>query len=96
MGVPVPTTNFASVSVTLTEPQRKAAISAPCQDGQDARKLEEWIEMQPQRFLMMGINPDTYNVVVEVTSQFSGALNTWWLHRKTQATILDTFDSLVT
>jgi hypothetical protein len=53
-------------------------------------------EMKPQRFLMMGINPDTYNALVWVTSQLSGPLNSWYLNRKTQAAILDTFDSLIT
>jgi hypothetical protein len=43
---------------------------------------------------MPSINCDTYNAVVWVTSQFSGAMNLWWLNRKTHAT-LDTFDSLV-
>jgi cytochrome P450 len=96
MGVPAPITNFDDMSAAPTETHCKAAINAPYQSRQDARKLEEWLKMQPQRLLMMGMNPDTYNVVVWVTSQFSGALNSWWLNRKTQATISDTFDSLIT
>jgi hypothetical protein len=53
-------------------------------------------EMKPQRFLMMGINLDTYNALVWVKSQFSGPLSSWHLDRKTQAAILDTFDSFIT
>jgi hypothetical protein len=49
------------------------------------------LDMQHHRFLMLGINPDTYNVVVWVTSQISGALSTWWLNRKTHAAIPYTF-----
>jgi hypothetical protein len=97
LGVPEPTTNFVGTSVTLTKTQHKAALNAPYQFGQkDARKLEDWLEMQPQRFLMFGINPDTYNAVVWVASQFSGALNSLWLNCKIQLAILDKFDFFVT
>jgi hypothetical protein len=34
----------------LTETPRKAAINATYQPEQDARKLEEWLEMKPQLF----------------------------------------------
>jgi hypothetical protein len=47
MGVPAPTTNFAGMTVTLTETNCKAAIDAPYQFGQDARKLEDLLEMHP-------------------------------------------------
>jgi hypothetical protein len=94
MGVPAPTTNFASMSVMLTETQSKAAISAFYHSGQDARELEDWLEMQPRRFLLPGINPDTYNTFVWLTSQFSGGPNIWWLKRKNQVGILDTRSNL--
>jgi hypothetical protein len=46
MGIPVPTTNFAGMEVTMTETQSKAAINAPYQSRQYARKLdEEWLEV---------------------------------------------------
>jgi hypothetical protein len=64
--------------------------------GQDAHKLKDMLEMPLQRFLMLGINHDSYNAAVWVTSKFLRALNSWWLNRKTQAAILDTIDSLVT
>jgi hypothetical protein len=96
MGVPAPTTKFVGLRVTLTETQRKAAINAPYQSRQDARKVEDWLEMQPQRFAMLGIKPDSYNAVVWVTSQFFGPLNSWWLNRKQRDSIPDMFDSLVT
>jgi hypothetical protein len=57
--------------------------------------LEDWRDMQPQRFAMLGINADSYNVVVLVMSHFSGPLNIWWLNRKQHAAIPDSFDSLV-
>jgi hypothetical protein len=60
MRVPAPTTNFLGLSVTLTETQRKVVINSPCQLRQDARTLEDWLEMQPQRFIMLGINADSY------------------------------------
>jgi hypothetical protein len=63
--------------VTLTETQRKGAINAPYQLGQDVRMLEDWMDTQPQRLVMLWINADAYNVVVWVTSQFSGPLSIW-------------------
>jgi hypothetical protein len=67
MGVPARTTNFGGLSVTPSETQRKAAINAPYKSVQDARnKLEDWLEMPPQRFVMRGINDDSYNAVVWV------------------------------
>jgi topoisomerase IA-like protein len=95
MGVSAPTTNFVGLEVTLTKTQCKAAISAPYQSRQDARKVEDLLEKQPQRFVMLGINPDSYNAVVWVTSQFFGPLNSRWLNRKQRDPIPDTFDSLV-
>jgi hypothetical protein len=44
---------------------------------------------------MLGIKLDSHNVIVWVTSQFSYALISRWLNRKRQATISDTFDSLI-
>jgi hypothetical protein len=81
--------------VTLTETQRKAAVNSPFQHGKNARELEEWLEAQPQRFLLLGITADSYDSVIWVTSQFSGPLNGWWLNRKQQASIPATFDLLV-
>jgi hypothetical protein len=81
--------------VTLTETQRKAAITSPFQFGNNARELEDWLEAQPQRFLLLGITADSYDSVIWVTSQFSGHLNGWWLNRKNQATIPSTYDMLV-
>jgi hypothetical protein len=50
--------------------------------------------MQPHRSLMLRINPDTHNVVVWVTYQFSGPLNSWWL-TVTHAAIPNTSDPFV-
>jgi hypothetical protein len=83
MGAPLPTTNFVGLPVTLTETQRKAAVNSPLQFGRFPRDLEEWLELQPQRFVLLGITADSYDSVVWVTSQFSGPLNMWWLNRKT-------------
>jgi hypothetical protein len=58
--------------------------------------LEELLQMQHQGFAILGINADSYDVVVSVTSPFSRTLNDWWLNRKQQAAIPDTLDSLVT
>jgi hypothetical protein len=44
---------------------------------------------------MLGINADTYNAVVWVTSQFFGPLNGWWLNRKHEAPIPVSFHTLV-
>jgi hypothetical protein len=79
--------------MTLTETQRKAAINSPFQSGGNARDLEDWLEAQPQRFLLLGITADSYDSVIWVTSQFSG--HGWWLNRKNQAAIPSTFDLLV-
>jgi hypothetical protein len=71
MGVPPPVTNFDGLSVTLIETQRKAAINATYQSVQDSRKLEDWLEMPHQRFVMFGSNLDAYNIVVGVKYQLS-------------------------
>jgi hypothetical protein len=75
MGVSGPTTNFAGLSVTLTETQCKDATNTPCQSCQDARTLEDLLEMQPKRLAMLGINDDSFIVVVWALSQFSRPLN---------------------
>ena len=78
-----------------TKTQRKAAINSPLQSGRNANELEDWLEAQPQRFLMLGITADSYDSGIWVTSQFSGHLNGWWLNRKTQAAIPSTYDQHV-
>jgi hypothetical protein len=95
VGMPIPTTNLACLHVTLTKTQRKAAVNSPFQSGADARDLEDWLEAQPQRFLLLGITADSYESVIWVTSQFFGHLNGWWLIRKVQAAIPSTVDMLV-
>jgi hypothetical protein len=64
MGVPALTTNFPCLSGTFIKTQRKAEISSPYQACQDARTLEEWLQMQPQRFFMHGISADSYDDAV--------------------------------
>jgi hypothetical protein len=68
VGTPVPTTNLAGLPVTLTETQRKASVNPPFQFGAHARDLEDWLEAQPQRFLLLGIMDDSYDSVIWVTS----------------------------
>jgi hypothetical protein len=92
--VPPPTTNFVGLTITLTKTRRKAAINSRYQTCHDTRELEDWLEAQPQRFAMLGINADSYNFVVWVTSQFSGPVNSWWLNRKQPFAIQDSFDIL--
>jgi hypothetical protein len=75
LGALVPTTNFAGLPVTLTETQRKAAINSPMQYGCFPRDLEDWLEAQPQRVVLLGITADSYDPVIWVTAQFSGPLN---------------------
>jgi hypothetical protein len=64
MGVPFPTTNFACLPVTFTETQRKAAINSPMQSSPFPRELEDWLEAQPQRFVLLGITADSYDAVI--------------------------------
>jgi ADP-ribose pyrophosphatase YjhB (NUDIX family) len=71
VGMPMPTRNLAGLPVTLTGTQRKAAINSPFQSGGNARELEDWLEAQPQRFLLLGITADSYDSVIWVTSHFS-------------------------
>jgi hypothetical protein len=91
----MPTRNLVGLLVTLTGTQRKAAINSPFKSGSNARNLEDWLEAQPQRFLLLGITADSYDSIIWVTSQFYGYLNGWWLNRKVQAAITSTFDLLV-
>jgi hypothetical protein len=71
VGMPMPTRNMARLHVTLMETQRKAAITSPFQYGGNAREKEDWLEAQPQRFLLLGITADSYDSAIWVTSQFS-------------------------
>jgi hypothetical protein len=97
MGFPVPTTDFVGLAVTMTWTQRKGAVNTlTCQANTHARTLEDGLNMQPQRFVMLGINTNSYNAVVWVKSQFSEPINIWWLNRKQHTSIRDTFESLVT
>jgi hypothetical protein len=64
VGMPMPTRHLARLHVTLTETQRKAAINSPLQSGRDANELEDWLEAQPQRFLMLGITAYSYESVM--------------------------------
>jgi ADP-ribose pyrophosphatase YjhB (NUDIX family) len=95
VGTPMPTTNLVGLPVTLMETQRKAAINSPYKSGENARDLEDWLEAQPQRFLLLGITADSYGSVIWVTSHFYGHLNGWWLNQKVQTAIPSAFDLLV-
>jgi hypothetical protein len=64
-------TNFDGLPIFLTENQRKV-VRAPRPDGTNPRDLEDLLEFQPQRFLLLGLDPDTFNAVTWVTSQFGG------------------------
>jgi hypothetical protein len=68
MGAPFPTTNYAGLLATFTETQRKAAINSKFQFGGDPRELEDKLETQPQRFVLLGIIADSYDAVIWVTS----------------------------
>jgi hypothetical protein len=48
--------NFYGLSVTSAETWRKAAIQSHLQNGRDAHYLENKLETQPPRFVMLGIN----------------------------------------
>jgi hypothetical protein len=48
-----------------------AAINSKFQFGRDPRELEDWLEAQPQRFVLLGITANSYDVVIWVTLQFS-------------------------
>jgi hypothetical protein len=61
MGAPMSTPNFAGLPVTLNETQRKASVNSPLQSGRFPRELEDWLEAQPQRFLLLGITTDSYD-----------------------------------
>jgi hypothetical protein len=64
VGIPMPTRNLAGLRVTLTETQRKTAINSPFKSGGSARNLEDWLEAQTQRFLLLGITADSYDSVI--------------------------------
>jgi hypothetical protein len=84
----MPTRNLVGLLLTLTETQRKGAINSPFKSGSNARNLEDWLEAQPHRFLLLGITADSYDSIIWVTSQFSGHLNGWWpMNRKVQDAI---------
>jgi hypothetical protein len=92
MGVPTLTTNFASLTVTHSETQRKIEFNSTNQTTRDASELEDLLEAQPQRFAVLRINADSHNGWD--TYQFYGSLNMWWLNRKPHA-IPNSFDFVV-
>jgi ADP-ribose pyrophosphatase YjhB (NUDIX family) len=94
VGIPMPKTNLAGLHVTLTETERKVAVNSPLQSGNNTRELKDWLEAQPQRFLLLGITADSYDSMLWVTSKLSRPLNGWCLNRKQQASIPVTFDLL--
>jgi ADP-ribose pyrophosphatase YjhB (NUDIX family) len=61
VGTPMPMRSLVGLPMTLTETQRKAAINSPFQSGENARNLEDWLEAQSQRFLLLGITADSYD-----------------------------------
>jgi ADP-ribose pyrophosphatase YjhB (NUDIX family) len=73
MGAPFPTTNFVGLPVTLTETQRKAAINSKFQFGCEPRELEDWLEAQPQLFVLLGITGDSYDAV-----RYMGYFTVFW------------------
>jgi hypothetical protein len=75
MGAPMPTTNFVGLHVTLIETRHKATVNSPLQFGRFPRELEDWLEAQPQLFLLLCITADSYDSMIWVTSQFSRPLN---------------------
>jgi hypothetical protein len=95
MRVPPHATNFDGLIVSLTENKHKTAIHVSLQDGNNPRDLEEWLEFQPQRFFILGLDPDTYNVVIWVTSQVGGRAVSSWLNAKTTSQVPRTFTKLV-
>jgi hypothetical protein len=97
MGAPIPTTNFAGLLVTLTETQRKAAINSKFESGREPRELEGWLEAQPQRFVLLGIDVDSYDAVILVTSShYSGLLNILWLNCKHLLVVEPLYELLLT
>jgi hypothetical protein len=52
-------------------------LKPPTNPDGDARKLKDWLEMQPQRFVMLRINHDSHNAVLWVTSHFSISHGMW-------------------
>jgi hypothetical protein len=68
---PLQPTLRACLTVILIETGRKAAINSCYPSARDARELEDYLEAQLQRFAMVRINVDSYNVIVWVTSKFS-------------------------
>jgi hypothetical protein len=62
VGTPMPTTKLDGLHVTLPETHRKKWVNSPFQYGADARDLEDWLEAQPQRFLLLGITADLYDI----------------------------------
>jgi hypothetical protein len=77
VGTPMPTFNLAGLPMTLTETQRKAAVNSRLKSSKSADELEDWLEAQPQRFLLLGITASSYDSVTWATPQFFGPLNGW-------------------
>jgi hypothetical protein len=82
MGVAAATTNFVGLTVTLFETQRKAAINAPTIKTVPHVSLKTCSRRNVNAFAMLGINANSYKVVVWVKFQVSGPMNIWWLNRK--------------
>jgi hypothetical protein len=64
MGALVPTINSTGLPVTLSETHHKAAISSKFQSRREPRELEDWLEAQPQRFVLLGISAESYDGMI--------------------------------
>jgi hypothetical protein len=95
MGTQVPMTTLVVHPFILTGTERKAATNSKFQSGREPRELEDWLEVQPQRFVLLGITFDSYDAEIWVTSQLFRTLNKWWLNRKQHVAMSATFDLLV-
>jgi hypothetical protein len=58
--------------VSVNENQRKAAVQAPRYDGTNPMDLEDWLELQPRRFFMLGLEPETY-----MQRNYFGEISIW-------------------
>jgi hypothetical protein len=83
MRVPPPTANVDGLHVSLAEIECKADTQGLRHDGTSPRDLEDCVEFQPQRFVMLRLPPSTYGPVIWDTSQFGGHALNWWLNAKT-------------
>jgi hypothetical protein len=81
------TSDFDGLHVTMHGNQPNANVQGSRHGGANPRDLEDCLEFQTQRVVVLTLDPDTYGAVIWVISQFGGPMLNLWLNAKTRGQV---------